>query len=208
MMSITGKQFNYIHSPGILDSHILELPYIGKTFSLVVMLPRERQGLTRLRLNFNAKHVMKLLKKIALKNVDVYLPKFKLTETYSLKTLLQEKASLKVFNTGANYNRMTDQKNLVLNEVLHKVVIEVNEKGTEATAATNVGLVSRSQDQEGIIQFKADHPFLYFIWDRRTGMMLFLGQITHFNTKHKNKNENQEDLMENMKKGRYVFKMQ
>ena len=223
MMSLTNKVFNYVLAPGVLDAQIIELPYLGKTFSMVILLPRTRDGLTRLKLNLNSRHIITLLKQMTPTKVNLFLPKFKFSQKFSLKDSLKDVIG-GLFNTGADWSRITDQQNMVLDQILHKVVIEVNEKGTEAAAATGIGLVTRSMEQDSIVQFKVDRPFLYFVSDRRTKMILFLGQVTHLTdydediielankTKRKDESPNDyqddfdnEGLIERMKKIRYGF---
>ena len=225
MMTLTNKEFNYVNAPGILDARIIELPYLGKLFSLIVLLPRERHGLARLKLNFNAKHVTSIFKQMNPTKVNLFLPKFKFSENYSIKDLLEEKIGRQLFYTGADFTGMTDQRNLILNEIFHKVIIEVNENGTEASAATSIQMVTRTVEREETVEFKADHPFLYFIHDRRTGMILFIGQVTHLTdydedlldpldrfkqqTSERDQDESDEgvndEILDIMKKRRYGF---
>ena len=67
-----------------------------------------------------------------------------------------------------------------ISEVVHKAFVEVNEEGTEAAAATAVGMVlcrRRRYRRPKPKVFKADHPFLFFIRDRKTNAVLFSGRV-------------------------------
>jgi serpin B len=75
----------------------------------------------------------------------------------------------------ADFSGMRDQKDLYISEVKHKAVVEVNEEGTVAAAATSVGIKLVSLPQK--FTFVADHPFLMMIRDRRTDAILFMGVV-------------------------------
>lgn len=71
-----------------------------------------------------------------------------------------------------------EKHDLAISEVIHKAFIEVNEKGTEAAAATAlVGPTGPAQTPPEVT-FKADHPFPFLIRDKRTGSILFMGRVT------------------------------
>jgi serpin B len=65
---------------------------------------------------------------------------------------------------------------LSIGEVFHKAFVKVDEKGTEAAAATAVSMVAGGPPPKPV-QFVADHPFLFFLRDRRTGLILFMGRV-------------------------------
>jgi serpin B len=74
---------------------------------------------------------------------------------------------------------MTDANDLKIDEVIHKAFIEVNETGTEAAAATAVIMVLKSALGEQPVRFIADHPFIYFIMDKTTGGIVFMGRLVN-----------------------------
>jgi serpin B len=62
--------------------------------------------------------------------------------------------------------------------VIHQSYINVHEEGTEAAASTAIEAVdSISLEPEQVLEFKADHPFMFFIEDKRTGCILFMGKV-------------------------------
>jgi serine protease inhibitor len=90
--------------------------------------------------------------------------------------------------TGAQFKGMTTStdpmKQLYITGVFHKAFVEVNEKGTEAAAATGVAMPSPSslpRDFPFTPEFKADRPFVYLIREKSTGSVLFLGRMTQPN---------------------------
>lgn len=108
--------------------------------------------------------------------VRVHLPKFKLEETYDLKTPLAELGVLDVFDSGkADLSGMSGARDLHVSKIVHKSFVEVNEEGTEAAAATAgmVMLCSLPMEED----FNADHPFLFFIRHNPTKSILFFGRF-------------------------------
>jgi serpin B len=77
----------------------------------------------------------------------------------------------------ADLSGISSQERLSLSAVLHKAFVDVNEEGTEAAAATAVVAVARGGDEPAV--FRADHPFIYIIWDNRTGSILFMGRVAN-----------------------------
>jgi len=70
------------------------------------------------------------------------------------------------------------QPQVYLSDVFHKAVVEVSEEGTEAAAATGAVMMTRSVMRPSTpIQFHADHPFLFAVVDKSTGMVLFMGRV-------------------------------
>jgi len=175
-MSKMRAWWNYTSSDQ-LDSDLLELPYKGDDLSLIVVLPRERNGLQKLKSLINSEKLNSAIKAFKSTKVNVYLPKFKIEQKYELKSFLSKNLLPKLFSNGADLSRIDGQNNLKVSQVLHKVVIEVNERGSEAAAVTAIIVVERMLLESNPNVFKADHPFLYLIRDKRNGVILFVGQI-------------------------------
>jgi len=109
----------------------------------------------------------------------VYLPKFKQTSMFSLATTLEAMGMTDAFGGEADFSGMDGRKrSLHISAVVHKAFVDVNEEGTEAAAATAVGVAANAviPSQEPVI-FKADHPFVFLIQDKHTGSILFLGRV-------------------------------
>jgi len=114
--------------------------------------------------------------------VDVYLPKFKLHSQLRLSQTLKYLGMTTAFSDAADFSAMAKESSLLISEVIHHAVVEVDENGTEAAAATAIALVPISavvqiQQPPPPILFRADHPFLFAIREMRTGAILFLGRI-------------------------------
>ncbi|OWK01698.1 SERPINB10, partial [Cervus elaphus hippelaphus] len=109
-------------------------------------------------------------------NVQLNLPKFKLEETYDLKSTLSSMGMSDAFNQSkADFSGMSSERKLFLSNVFHKSFVEINEQGTEAAAGTGNEVSVRIKLPS--IEFNADHPFLFFIRHNKTNCILFYGRF-------------------------------
>lgn len=161
---------------------ILELPYVGKDLSMLIMLPIEMEddttGLQRLEKALTYENLMEWTRPdmMDILEVQVSLPKFKMEETYDMKGLLVSLGMVDAFDsTKADFSAMSPSNDLVLSKVVHKSFVEVNEEGTEAAAATGAVMMMRCLMRPEC--FKADHPFLFFIRHNPTKSILFYGRF-------------------------------
>lgn len=107
---------------------------------------------------------------------DIKIPRFKMDYESSLNEPLKAMGMGVAFVRGkADFSGMRDQNDLYISKVKHKAVVEVNEEGTEAAAATSVGIALVSAPRR--FTFIADHPFLMMIRDQRTDAILFMGVV-------------------------------
>lgn len=157
---------------------LLQLRYQGAK-SFVALLPKRIDGLSLIEKDLTNVKLMDWLGKLQAKNVSVWLPRFGQKTRCCLTSDLRELGMPLAFSNGADFSGMLAREELRLGEVIHEAVIEVNEKGTEASAATAVvgetPLVLPAASTP--ISFRADHPFLFLIRDNHTGSILFLGRV-------------------------------
>ena len=157
-----------------LRCKILQLPYVGKHMSMVVILPYDVNGLERLKIHLAYEQLSNLLNKLNNITVSVSLPKFKLEETIVMNDVLSKMGMQDLFHPDkADLSGITGTKDLFVSSVIHKAFLEVNEEGSEAAAATAVTLSKRSINLTP--EFIADHPFLFFIMDVETKTVIFMG---------------------------------
>ncbi|CAN7936930.1 unnamed protein product [Ixodes hexagonus] len=95
---------------------------------------------------------------------------------YSLKSHLKTLGINKIFDADADLSGITSDEGLVVSDVVHRAVVEVNEEGTEAAAASGVVVVNRLIE-EPTLEFKVDHPFMFFIRNTQTKDLIFAGQL-------------------------------
>uniref|UniRef100_A0A8C2E5T8 Serpin domain-containing protein n=1 Tax=Cyprinus carpio TaxID=7962 RepID=A0A8C2E5T8_CYPCA len=134
-----------------MNSQVLELPYVGKNLSMLIILPEEIEdettGLQKLEKALTYEKLMEWTKpsKMRRQEVEVSLPRFKMEETYDMKSLLISMGMEDVFDERkVNLSGMSPNNDLVLTKVVHKAFVEVNEEGTEVAAATGVVIANRS----------------------------------------------------------------
>ena len=124
-------------------------------------------------------------------DVFVAMPKFKLAPaTSSIKKMLQSMGMHKAFSEQAEFYAMpnttpkpSDPSNyLMIDDVLHKAFIEIDEKGGEAAAAMAEATLSAYEEKEPVVpkfyHFTVDHPFIYMIIEQSTGAAIFMGRVT------------------------------
>lgn len=173
------SHFNYTETS---DYQAVELPYENNDLSMIVILPKTGR-MAAVENNFLINDFLKIKQSMTSHLVDVSLPKFKFNTSYEMnKTLTQMGMSI-AFNpdeadfTGM-YNRAAANENLYISLVVHKAYVDVNEEGTEAAAATGVGLAATSiSESPRPIIFNADHPFIFAIVHQQTGTILFMGKV-------------------------------
>ncbi len=111
---------------------------------------------------------------------SIALPRFRAEFETGLQELLERLGMVKAFDRNeADFSGMTSggPERVWIDEILHKAVIEVTEKGTEAAAATSVVVVGASISVEEPFEMIFDRPFFFTIWDNATGTILFMGSI-------------------------------
>ncbi|MBP1747875.1 MAG: proteinase inhibitor serpin [Deltaproteobacteria bacterium] len=159
---------------------IISLPYKGKALSMVVILPKEVDGLANVEEQLKAKDIKELLAKLDKqpdRKVSVYFPKFRMETKYDLGGPFQKMGMKDAFSSRADFTGMGWQKGyLWIGQIKHKAFVEVNEEGTEAAAATAVEMVTKAMPARELV-FRADHPFFFMIRDNETGTILFMGRM-------------------------------
>ena len=156
----------------------LELPYVGKDLSMMVLLPKKIDGLADLEKDLTADKLAGWIGKLYEQKVIVSLPKFKTTQMMRMKPVLSEMGMPTAFSSNADLSGIDGEPgDLNLSDVIHKAFVDVNEEGTEAAAATAVVIVTKSLAPPSTPEFRADHPFVFLIRDARNDSILFLGRL-------------------------------
>lgn len=159
---------------------VLELPYQGGELSMVLLLPRERTGLSELERTLAPDLVEARLREAAanVEKVQVALPRFELRLQLDLKKTMKALGMEAAFDSKqADFRGMEPSGELYIGGAYHQAYVKVNEEGTEAAAATAVVMTRKSMPPP-VPVFRADHPFLFVIRHRATGAWLFMGRVT------------------------------
>ena len=159
---------------------VLELPYAGRELSMVVLLPKKVDGLPELEKAITVDKLASLMSKLHVREVNTYLPKFKLETSFGLNPTLEAMGMKRAFSQEADFSGISSAEALYISAVLHKAYVDVNEEGTEAAAATGVVMrAMAARRPQPIPVFRADHPFLFLIRDTKAGSILFMGRLTN-----------------------------
>jgi len=159
----------------------LELPYVDDELSMIILLPKEIDGLDEFEKTLTVENLSKWLGKLYKREVVVSVPKFKMTSQFGLASVLKSMGMTDAFSSNANFSGINGRRNLFISAVIHKAYVDVNEEGTEAAAATAVTMKLTSVMPSRIPIFRADHPFLFLIRDNHSGSILFIGRVMNPN---------------------------
>ena len=168
----------------------LKLPYRGGETEMVIFLPDKADGLAAFEQRLDVAALDGWLNRLREQsNVIVTVPKFTIKSSFELVPVLKDLGLRTPLSNQSDFSGMKivkplsadqDDWNLKISNVVHQVFVEVEEKGTEAAAATAIVMVTvtglRIPAQPKI--FRADHPFMFLIRDRRTGVILFAGRYS------------------------------
>jgi serpin B len=174
MMQLT-EQLPYLHGDGY---QAVVLPYAGGGLAMTIVLPDG--PLTALPKGFPA-GLADLTRRAGSRQVSLTLPRFRQESQFGLAPVLTQLGIRQAFSPDdADFTGITTAEPLSISAVVHKAYIDVDEHGTEAAAATAVvmRMLVAVRPAAPPVTMVADHPFLFAITDRTTGLPLFLGQVT------------------------------
>ncbi len=154
----------------------IELPYRDGGLSMVILLPRA-DSLAALDKLLSGRELDAALETLSPVQVDLALPKFKVSGTLRLREQLSALGMANAFGAQADFSGIAE--NLFISEVIHKAYVAVDERGTEAAAATAIVMEGNSLQMGPRKIFHADHPFLFLIRHQATGAILFLGRVAN-----------------------------
>lgn len=167
------KQTADLRYAEVADAQVLELPYTGNGFSMVVVLPRKAEDIGDVEAALCGGAIDHCLAKAGECEVEVILPKFKLRVPVALGPPLKELGMRKAFD-DADFSGLTGSREFQISAVIHEAFIALDEKGTEAAAGTAVDV---GNNAKLVVAFRADRPFLVAIRHRETGCIVFFGKV-------------------------------
>jgi len=154
----------------------LKLPYGNEKFSMMVFLPASPHNVNDIIAELNPSNWNDWSGSFTITDsVNLYLPKFKFSYEITLNDVLKTLGMSIAFTSQADFTGINPAGNLLISNVKHKSFVEVNEEGTEASAATIVEMVVTSAPQE--INFHANRPFLFIITEKTTNAIVFIGKV-------------------------------
>lgn len=174
MMRI-ADEFVFTHSKE-LEAKILQLEYQDCLFQMTIVLPDAIEGLSELESNLESVDILELTRGLERTPVSVSLPRFKLEESMELNDVLIHLGVAKMFSEEADFSGISDTP-LLLSTIVQKACVEVDEEGTEATAATAVSVVELCSASWQPEEFNANHPFVFVISNKVSHAIVFLGRF-------------------------------
>jgi serine protease inhibitor len=157
------------------DVTVLDLPYGGQAFSMTIVIPRDAAGLDSLVATLTEERWNSWTAALGPTTVGVSLPKFRFSWGSGLEKTLSAMGMPHAFcgPWATDFTRMRAGGDVCITRVRHKAFVDVNEEGTEAAAATAVGVGVTSAPQN----IDVDRPFLFAIRENLSGTILFLGRV-------------------------------
>jgi serpin B len=165
---------------------VITVPYIGGDMQLLVLLPDAKDGLAAMEAKVTP-DILSGCAKPGTSEVELFLPRFKMEPPlFKLGKVLCSLGMAGAFDKpqgSANFDRMAPRKPndyLYISEVFHKTFLALDEKGTEAAAATAVVMMRATAfiEKPKPLEVRVDRPFLFAIQHRPSGTCLFLGRVT------------------------------
>jgi serpin B len=163
----------------------LEIPYKGESLSMLLLIPIEIEGLGAVESALDEKRLDALVGAMRRDEVRLSMPKFELNPGGPLdlkEDLMALGMPLAFDERRADFTGIANppdaREQLIVDNVFHKGFVRVDEKGTEAAAATAAVMRVRSMPSRLLREIRVDHPFLFLIRDNASGMILFLGRVS------------------------------
>lgn len=174
MMVQTNDAFSYFADE---QMQAIDLPYGNGRFSMTILLPVYGKTPVELLESLDKESLRALPKKFSKQRGTLHLVKFKLEYKKKLNDALSNMGMAVAFTEQADFTRINRNGHLFISEVLHKSFVQVDEEGTEAAAATSVGIALTSAGDSNGFVMVVNRPFLFFIREQSSGAVLFLGIV-------------------------------
>ncbi|KAJ8709123.1 hypothetical protein PYW07_008949 [Mythimna separata] len=203
-MMILEAELNYAYVDN-LRAHALELPYQGDRYSMILLVPQDRDAGVAVIRDLPYVGLLQISKQLRPSDVILTMPKFTVEYSEDIVTALKNMRITSLFSTAANLSGIFENPKVSghVSSIIHKVYMQVDEKGTIAAAASAGQIVPLINNY---VNVRVDRPFLFFIWDNLKKVVLFEGKIeepTKFNDGKNNfsnnNNGNQNQGYENVK---------
>jgi serpin B len=156
------------------DYAAVALPYGDAQLSMVIVLPKQG-GLDAFEGSLTADNLGAILDGMTTYEVDLTLPKLKIQSSFSLADQLAKLGMTDAFTEKADFSGIDGRTDLFISAVVHKAWVDVDEAGTEAAAATGVGVGTTAIANQATMH--VDHSFLFFIRDAGTRTIVFAGRV-------------------------------
>lgn len=155
----------------------VDIPYAGEDLSMLVIMPAVGK-FDKFLSSLSPNVVGAITNNLTSKEVAFSMPKFTFTKALAMKQILMRLGMTEAFDQArADFSGINGKRDLYVGEVFYKAFVSVDEEGTEAAAASAVGMVGTGRPRTPDLQLSIDHPFIFLIRDRETGLILFMGKV-------------------------------
>jgi serpin B len=171
-------QHAYAH---VGNAKVLGMRYDGSELGMLIVLPDDVAGLAKLEESLSADVFETWTKAATAQRVAVSLPRFTFKWGGALEATLKDLGVKAAFTPRADLAGIAEPsgtERLQISRVVQKTWVAVDEQGTEAAAASGVTMSVTSAQTGPVAEFKADHPFLFFVYDTKRGRVLFAGRVS------------------------------
>ncbi|XP_004621725.3 serpin I2 [Sorex araneus] len=179
MKTLLKTKYGYF-SESSMNFQVLELPYKGSEFSLIIILPAEDMAIEEMEKLITAHRIQKWFSEMEEEEVEISLPRFKVEQKLDFKETLQSLNVTEIFCGGCDLSGITDSSEVYVSQVMQQIFFEINEEGSEAATSTGINVPAIMSLPRN--QFIANHPFLFIVKNNPTESILFMGRVTNPDT--------------------------
>ncbi|HUH96976.1 MAG TPA: serpin family protein [Anaerolineales bacterium] len=174
MMNNSDLTLSYLKGDGY---QAVELPYNGNTAAMDIILP-DAGTFQTFESNLDAQTLSNIFNSMQSTPIMLGCPKFTFSADFSLSDQLKSLGMTDAFDSNkADFSGMTGDHDLFIGDVVHKAFVAVDEKGTEAAAATAAIMMAMSAPSQSKVRLVIDRPFIFVIRDLTSGQFLFIGRV-------------------------------
>jgi len=165
-------------------AHVVSMPYAGGGMSMLLVVPDAVDGLAAIEASLDQSKLDSWTRALKSTEVSLSLPKFVIdpADSMEMSDTLVQLGMADAFGMKADFKKIANPPaaaaQLELGHVFHKAFVKVDEKGTEAAAASAVEAMEKGAAPAPGVAVKADHPFLFMLRDDATGMVVFMGRVS------------------------------
>ena len=174
MMQTKGAKIRYFRNDML---RLIDIPYGNGQFSMCILIPTFKHSLSDIIFSINESNFSLWLDSSDTATAKIYMPKFKIDYKTLLNDVLSNMGMAIAFTDAADFSRLFEEPlDLFISRVIHQAVIEVNEEGSEAAAATAVEIMETSLPPEPE-NITINEPFIFFIREKHSSSILFAGKL-------------------------------
>ncbi|KFM62678.1 Glia-derived nexin, partial [Stegodyphus mimosarum] len=174
MMSMEAESFKFYEDLE-MKYKFLEIPYKDDKMNMVLALPTQYDQPANIQMD--SKLFCEIKNKMSHTKLDmIAFPKYRFETQTSLKDAFMDLGIQDAFNPlQANFSNIQDDSDLYVSDIIQKAVVEVNEKGNEESVITKLKIMPVAF--RGVKEFIANHPFIFYVEDTNSGVILFSGRV-------------------------------